>query len=66
MNIHYQTHQETAFLRHIKEVTREIDTSRVNQFLKSGWILLAIEQQDLDYKMTTTFFVLGHPEGNAS
>jgi hypothetical protein len=62
----YQVHQESEFLRQIKKVTIEDNVSQVNRLLKRGWMLLAIEQQNLEYKVTTTSFVLGNVEENAS
>ncbi len=63
-----QTHevrQKREYLERVRKVTKEHDTSRVNNLLRRGWRILAIEQQYDDPCGTTTYYILGHIEENA-
>lgn len=52
-------------LEYVKTVTKYHDVDQVNKMLKRGWHILALEQQDVEPKMTTTYYILGHIEENA-
>jgi len=54
---------QNGSLEHIKEITKIYNINQVNKLLKSGWCLLALEQQrdGIDLCMVTGY-ILGRTE----
>lgn len=49
-------------LSRVKEVRKEYDIEQVNNLLKSGWILIELEQQIDNAGYTKTSYIMGRIE----
>lgn len=63
-----QKYQRREFIEKVRKVTKEHNISSANRLLSYGWRIIAIEQYTEigGYKETTTLFVLGHTDEDAS